>query len=192
MNFRHLLPLFTALFLTAAAAQDAPHHVELFGGYSHTFYYTYEAHSGPWLETGYNGWQLEAAFPLLPHFAAETEFGIGYGPSFSSPGLPSLQQKIRTYMGGPRFDFKAHGIDFYGHAMFGGLTEGTSGGTYYTNYNTSFAMAFGGGVDIWLKRHFGIRPFSFDYVHNNNVGGYLAFHNTHPNYRLTMGALARF
>jgi hypothetical protein len=178
------------LLSAQAIAQDHPR-IELFGGYSHTLYYTYEAHSGPWNETSYNGWQVGASFPLLPHFAAETVVGIGYGPSFSAPGL-SLQQKIRTYMGGPRFGFNAHRIGFYGHAMFGVLTQGTSGGTYYTNYNTSFAMAFGGGADVWLTRHFGIRPFNFDYVHNNNVGGYFGFHGTHPNYRFSMGALARF
>jgi hypothetical protein len=96
MNSRSLLVLCTLLFSLNATAQSL-NRLEVFGGYQHLGYYTYQGEEGPWSETGYNGFEASAAYRLLPHFSAEADFGFEKGPGPSAFGLG-----IQTYLGGPR------------------------------------------------------------------------------------------
>jgi hypothetical protein len=62
------------------------------------------------------------------------------------------------------------------HALFGGnhLSADASVVTGAAASETAFAMAFGGGVDVKLAHHFGLRLGQFDYLytkHCGNTGG---------------------
>jgi hypothetical protein len=183
MNSRSLLVLCTLLFSLNATAQSL-NRLEVFGGYQHLGYYTYQGEEGPWSETGYNGFEASAAYRLLPHFSAEADFGFEKGPGPAAFGLG-----IQTYLGGPRLSVGAKRATFYGHALFGGLRQYYSGAA-----NTTLATALGGGFDLWITRHIGAQLIQADYLHTStNVGGYTATGNTtHGNYRFSTGIVVRF
>ncbi len=85
----------------------------------------------------------------------------------------------------------------YGHTLFGELTyrerETIPGYSTYVASDTTFAMAIGGGTDLHLTRHFGVRLVEIDYLRNNNsVPGYFAHPGQHQNFRILTGATFRF
>jgi len=106
MRARPLLVLFVLLLPLSLRAQN-PDRVEVFGGFSYLAYYIYPAYIGPWTEIGYNGFEASAAFHLVPHLAAETDF--------------TFQSGIQTYMGGLRVSAGLRKATLYGHVLFGGL-----------------------------------------------------------------------
>jgi hypothetical protein len=72
-------------------------------------------------------------------------------------------------MGGPRVSAKYRKLNLYAHVLFGGLRYRTTFGTVplTVDADTTFAMAVGGGADVWLKRRFGLRLLQADYLRNN-------------------------
>lgn len=95
-------------------------------------------------------------------------------------------------MGGPRVSGNFGKVDLYAHALFGGLTFHSQVGN---GTATSFAAALGGGVDWWLKPHFGIRPMQFDLLLNTNsaaVSGQNGTGRPGNSYRLVTGVVFRF
>jgi peptidoglycan-associated lipoprotein len=78
-----------------------------------------------------------------------------------------------NFLFGPSVSANAGRLGLFGHALFGeslsrlsaGISVPILGGltTSVTSAN-SFAMAFGGGVDIGLTRHIALRAGQFDYL----------------------------
>ena len=194
MKARFLLVLFVLVFLTYANAQDRDR-VQVFGGYTYVGYYAFPAYQGPWTLNGFNGLETSVSVKLVPHVAAEGDFGLGYGSAYAG-GL--ARDKTRTYMGGPRVFAGFGKASFFGHVLFGALTyestfKGSQGIPPSSSSQTSTAMAFGGGADYWLSRHFGARLIQADYIHNTNheviyVGG----PGSHANFRISTGIVFRF
>jgi len=197
MRPKLLLVLYALLLSLHAVAQEHPTRVEVFGGYSFVGYYYYPAYTGPWTLSTFNGWETSATVRLIPHLAAEADFGGLYGAQSSN--CPCPRDRIRTYMGGPRVTANLSSkASLYSHVLFGGLTYRTSFGgvdgiPLLFSSDTSFAMAVGGGADLWVTRRFGARLFQFDYLRNNNtVPGYFAHPGQHANFRFATGAVFRF
>ena len=136
-----------------------------------------------------NGWQAAVTIRPIRWFGIEGDFAgyyKSYGISTTFTGASasaSASLHNYTFMGGPRANF---GIGFV-HALFGGDLLGGSGtgtATYYgeqyslsgSDSVTSFAMAFGGGIQSKpFAKHWAIRT-SADYlmtrfgsVNQNNV-----------------------
>ena len=189
-----LLGLLIALLSVCATAQQNSDRIEVFGGYSHVGYYYYPAYEGPWTLSSFNGWEASAAFKLIPHLAVEGDFGGLYGP----PGNSCCPRDgIQTFMGGPRVTANSSRFDLYAHVLFGGLryrtTYGGQGEPLTVNADTTFAMAVGGGSDVWVTRRFGARLVQIDYLRNNNhIPGYFAHPGQHANFRISTGAVFRF
>jgi hypothetical protein len=196
MKVRVLLALCAVLFSLCANAQT-PDRIEVFGGYSHIGYYYYPAYTGPWTLSSFNGWETSAAFKIIPHLAAEADFGGLYGAQSSNCSSCS-RDTIRTYMGGPRVAVNSGRATFYAHVLFGGLTYkttygGTQGIPATSNSDTTFAMAIGGGADLWFTRRIGARLVQFDYLRDNSrIPGYFAHPGQHANFRLSAGVVFRF
>ena len=168
---------FCAVLFSAHAYAQQFGRVEVFGGYSYLGYYVYPAHTGPWTRNGYNGIEASAAFHLLPHLAAETDFGFEFD-----------QTRIQTYLGGPRLSASVNKADFYVHALFGGLRD-----TYCCAADTTFAAAVGGGTDYWFNHNFGARFLQADYIRTSTpVGSYSAAPGSHGNFRVSTGFVFRF
>jgi hypothetical protein len=192
MTVRFLLVLSIVVLLSLSSTAQNPSRIEVFGGYSHVGYYYYPAYQGPWTLSSFNGWEASAAFKLIPHLAAEADFGGLYGPAGNSC---CPRDKIQTYLGGPRVSVNHRELSLYAHALFGGLRYRTSFGTMplTVDADTTFAMAVGGGADLWLKRRFGVRMLQADYLRNNNpIPGYFAHPGQHENFRISTGVVFRF
>jgi len=70
---------------------------------------------------------------------------------------------------------------------------GIQGVPLTVNADTTFAMAVGGGADLWLTHRFGARLVQVDYLRNNNpIPGYFAHPGQHANFRVSTGAVFRF
>ena len=174
MRARTLLVLVSLLLPFPVKAQEDAR-TEVFAGYSYLGYYIYPAYTGPWTRKTYNGFESTAAFHILPHVSAEADLG--------------LQGSIQTFMGGGRVSGGSDKMTLYGHALFGALrlSAGQSGG------DTTKAMAFGGGANLWFARRFGARIIQLDYIRNNNpLAGYFAHPVQHAHYRVSTGVVFRF
>ena len=195
MKVRFLLVIFAFLFSLNAIAQN-PGRFEVFGGYSHVGYYFYPAYTGPWTLSSFNGWEASATVKLIPHLGAEADFGGLYGAQSSNCSCP--RDRIQTYMGGPRVTANLRKVNLYAHVLFGGLRYrttfgGIEGVPLTVDADTTFAMAVGGGADVWFTRLFGVRLLQADYLRNNNpIPGYFAHPGQHSNFRISSGVVFRF
>src|SRR5260370_9116593 len=76
----------------------------------------------------------------------------------------NVDNHVLTYMFGPRFTYhKSRKIAPFGQVLFGAARTG-SGVFATSNSRTSFASAFGAGVDWNVRDRFSIRPVQFDYL----------------------------
>lgn len=183
MKSRFLLVIFFVATTMITRAQETPSRIEVFGGYAFSEYYVYGLYSGPWKRTNFNGWDVSATVKLAPHFGGEADFAGLSSPSYS--------YTLHTYMGGPRIFADFNRVTVYGHLLFGGLN---ASGFTAPSSPSSFALALGGGVDFWIKRHIGVRPIQFDYLHNRNIAAaQTATGGSGPgnNFRITSGIAVR-
>jgi outer membrane immunogenic protein len=118
----------------------------------------------------------ELSFPLWRNFSAVIDAGgqhTDHIPGFNT-GL-----SLVTAMGGLRMRVPNHTkFQPFGQAVLGGV-HGFDGyfpapvGKLPTSYDTSFAMAVGGGLDVAISRHIWIRVLQADYYYSElrNVQG---------------------
>jgi hypothetical protein len=145
---------------------EAPR-VGLFGGYSY-------------LRNGGNsstGWDGQATFNFNRYLGITADLGSDSRTLASFSPLPfltaSANDRFRTLLLGPTVTAHLGRSAVFAHALFGvaraslgaGISVPIAGGlsTDLTNA-TAFAMAFGGGVDIGVTRHFAIRAAQVDYI----------------------------
>lgn len=184
MQPRSLLLVLFVFLLPLSLTAQTPDRVEIFGGYSYSTFSIFDRYSGPWQRFGYNGFEASAAAKLVPHLAAELDFADGFG----SPNGNS--STVRTIMGGPRI-FKNFGnATVYGHFLVGNLTLNIGGS------GSAYAVAGGGGANIWVSRHIGARIIQFDYIHNGFIPaavlGSGASTGGMNNFRISTGVVFRF
>ncbi|MBZ5722260.1 MAG: hypothetical protein LAO03_17960 [Acidobacteriia bacterium] len=148
------------------AVEDNAGRATLFGGYN------YLRNNG----NGSNGWQGQGTFNFTRHLGVTADVSGDYRTPISVNILgvtASAHQRLYTYLFGPTVTTSFGRTSVFGHALFGeahsslgaGITLPIIGGisTGLTSAN-AFAMAFGGGVDIGLSRHFAIRAAQVDYL----------------------------
>jgi len=140
------------LFAGLASAQVAPK-VEVFGGYS----YLYSSVGGGLRGTNFDlGVSGSFAYNLNNWFGVVGDFG-GYhtGDLFAS----HHSGNVITYMGGPKFSYRAEKATLFAQTLFGGARFSTTG--FSTN---AFAMALGGGADVNVSDHFAVRVAQVEYI----------------------------
>ena len=138
----------------------------VFGGYSYL-------RNG---SNGFNGWEGQGTFNFNRYLGVTADVsGASLNPfSFSTSGFSaSTYQHVTNYLFGPTVTAEFGRSAVFAHALFGaahsslgaGVSVPIIGGisTGLTSAN-AFAMAFGGGVDIGLTRHFAIRAVQVDYL----------------------------
>jgi len=161
--------------------------------------------------TNFNGWDAQGTFNFVPHFGITADFS---GNSRMVNGISFLgfsagtQQHLYNFLFGPTATAYFGKTSVFGHALFGqqhaSLSAGVSvpiigGISAPIDSSNAFAMAFGGGVDIGLSKHFAIRAAQFDYIRTSfNSIDALAFGlstnlNNHQNtFRYSGGVVWRF
>ena len=159
-----LLVLGTSL---TAKAQIQPH-VEVFGGYS------YMRYNPSGVDVNLNGWNGSLNVKLIPGFGIVGDFAGDYG----SPG--GINSSVYTYTVGPQVSLRAR-VSPFAHVLFGGAHLNVAGAT-----DNSFAMVFGGGIDLRATHNLGFRLFQIDDVYTR-FGGF-----NQNNARASTGIILRF
>jgi hypothetical protein len=160
----------TVLAAQIGGARPAGSEIEtratIFGGYS----YLRNA------SNGFGGWEGQGTFNLTRNLGVTADLsGASLTPfSFSVLGVSAgASQHLYNYLFGPTVTANLGRSSVFAHALFGeahsslaaGVNLPVVGGisTGLTSAN-SFAMAFGGGLDIGLTRHLAIRAVQVDYI----------------------------
>ncbi|HLK35000.1 MAG TPA: hypothetical protein VKT29_18015 [Terriglobales bacterium] len=165
---RFTLVLFVSLILPGLAlAQDETPKVTVFGGYS-------------LLRNGgnnTNAWDGQGTFNFNRFLGVTADVSGNYRNIASFSPLPGVStganQHLYTFLFGPTVTGNMGRTSLFAHALFGAARASTSAGVSLpfvggistgVTSATAFAMAFGGGLDFNLGRHFGIRPVQLDLV----------------------------
>ena len=162
--------LLTALVLGTSLTAKAQYerHAELFGGYS------YMRYNPTGVDVNLNGWDASVNFKVFPVLGIVGDFAGDYG----SPG--GISSSVHTYMLGPQVSLPAR-VSPFAHLLFGGAHLNVSGET-----DNSYAMGFGGGIDLHATHNLGLRLFEIDDIYTR-FGGF-----NQNNARVSAGIVFRF
>jgi hypothetical protein len=133
----------------------------------------------------------EIAFPIWRNFSAVAEANGEHADNI--PGF-NVGLSLLNGLGGLRLRIPTRTLfQPYGQALFGGVHGFDSyfpapAGKLPTSYDTSFAMAIGGGLDLAVSKHIWIRAFHADYHYSElrNLQG-----DRQNQYRLSAGIVFR-
>jgi hypothetical protein len=167
----HKFAIFVSILLClplAASAQEQQR-VIIFGGYSYL-------RNGS--SNSLSGWEGQGTlnFNRFLGITADISGNSQTAASFALlPGLSaSANQSLHTFMFGPTVTGNFGRFAVFGHALFGEARSGIGAGLSLPIVGgislpglpnaSAFAMAYGGGIDIGLSRHFAIRAAQIDYV----------------------------
>jgi Outer membrane protein beta-barrel domain len=156
-------------------AQEQPK-ATVFGGYS----YLRNGNSNDSILGGsnsLNGWEGQATYNFTPYLGVTADIGGSYRNVASFSFLPgvgaSANQRLYSFLFGPTVTANMGPVSVFGHALFGEAHSSLGAGVNLpiiggfsqglTSAN-AFAMAFGGGIDIPVSRHFAIRAAQLDFV----------------------------
>ena len=158
-----------------------------------------------------NGWEGQGTLNFTRHFGVTADFS---GNSKQLAGFSALgfsagtQQHMYNFLFGPTVTGYFGKSSVFGHALFGaahsslnaGITAPILGGiSAPLDSANAFAMAFGGGIDIGLSRHFAIRAAQVDFIRTNfnsldaiASGLATSTSNNQNNFRYSGGIIWRF
>ncbi len=196
-------------------AQEVPR-VEVFTGYSYL-----RASDSRSQRVNQNGWDLSVAANFSRSFSIVADLSNHYGikgdvfdPATGAFSPIGTGGKGFSFLFGPRASYRGvSSLTPFAHMLFGGMrasklvfnstsSEGTGGGfgivagplcnsLYCVVPATSFAMAFGGGLDVKATDRIWIRPFQADYVRAEITTGYGTV-ATQNDLRISAGIVFRF
>ncbi len=156
-----LAVLFFAASATNTYAQDTPKG-EFFAGYSYMYDDVGNGH------LNLNGFETSGAVNVNKWFGVVGDFSGHFG-----------DHDHYSYMGGPRFTYRAGRVTPFAQVLFGGDTVAKGGS------NTAFAMAVGGGVDAKINDNVTFRIVQVDYHP-------LFYDNVAQNVRVSTGIVFTF
>jgi len=185
---KRLVVLVSSLLLfvsTAFAQSDDYKKFEFFGGYSSLFF---DSLAGETSNTAINdvfsekqnlrGLNLSATGNFHKYFGAKFDYSIHWREdNFSRPaGSGTVDSRVQNVLGGIQVKNNAtDGPKFkpFGHALFGIANQREEiespqipaifGISDFSVNETSFAMAFGGGIDIKINEKFDVRAIQLDW-----------------------------
>lgn len=105
------------------------------------------------------GWQGSVAGNMNSVVGIVADFGGQYKT------YTSVKNRNYQYLFGPRFNARMDKATFFVEALYGG-NRNTAGATS----KSSFAMAYGGGIDVAAGKHVNVRLIQFDWIPVRNSG----------------------
>ena len=156
------------------------------------------------------GWEAQGTYNFTRHFGVTADFS---GNSKQLAGFSALgfsagtREHMYDMLFGPTVTGYFGKSSVFGHALFGvalsslnaGVTAPIVGGfSAPLDSSNAFAMAFGGGLDIGLSRHFAIRAAQVDFIRTNfntlnSLTGLTTGTSTNQNnFRYSGGVIWRF
>ncbi len=199
---RHRCALFTLFFTVGLSAwsQRTPK-AEIFAGYSFVTA-EFPANTDPAageFRGSLNGWNASAAFNVNRWLGAVADFGGYYGsPAKGTTFKPAncvlctgnataTLHNMHSFTFGPQLSFRGDGLTVFAHALFGGATIREDMAFFNPLpriSTTSFAMMYGGGVDLPLSPRWVVR-FQPDYF------GTKILDRRQSNFRVSAGLVFR-
>jgi hypothetical protein len=131
-----------SLFVAGAVAQ-VPTSGNVFIGYS------YVRADLPGGDTNLNGWNGSAEFKVIPLLGLVADFSGNYGTQNSNLFFGSASVHRHNFLFGPRLGFTIGKFRPFVHALIG-ASHISENGNGFSNSDTSFADALGGGIDYHL------------------------------------------
>ena len=186
--------LTAVLFLFAGFANAQVPGGNIFFGYSYES--TNTSAFGPSLvastvtRPNLNGWEASFEGKILPFVGIVGDVAGHYGSQNFTEATPNGPQTINVtgheqeYLFGPRLSVPVGHFTPFAEA-FVGVAHIHTGGTLPTPSNTSFAYAFGGGLDYKIIRPIALRV-EGDYLRTS------FFSTNQNNFRLGVGVVVRF
>jgi hypothetical protein len=167
--------------------------LEIFGGYSYmqnnlssttSPFYFFPTPFGS--NFGLNGWQASVTEKAADWIGLTQEFGGYYG----TKQLQGANNHFSTFsiLSGPSFYYPGlKGVTPFIHALFGyDQTTVEVKGTGLKTTGSSYAMAFGGGLDVKVRRGLALRLFQVDYYRPQLFG------SSQNDLRYSAGVVFRF
>lgn len=161
-------------FASMASAQE----LALFGGYSFL-----QTTGASYEHVSTNGWNAEVS-ASRKSWGVVADFSNHYGAGNTNFSPLGSRGRGTTIMFGPQFTFRhIPKVKPFVHALFGevqgarpGPQLGIACPSPLCNVSTfigetDFAMAFGGGIDIFVRSHVWIRPIQVDYIRQSFSNG---------------------
>jgi len=170
--------IFILLLLPAAAAAQIPTRGNVFFGYSYG-----SADFSSDGRTNLNGWNGSLEGKVLPWVGFVADFSGLYG---SQNGISAfdVDTKMNTVVLGPRVSVPVGKFTPFAEALFGASHIHDSA-TGFSESDTSFATALGGGIDYRLIHGIGLRV-------EGDMLQTRFFSNTQNNFRLSTGIVLHF
>jgi len=137
---------------------------ELFGGYSFeriapgcgSNYRCGSADPGP--ATNLNGWTASVTGYFYKSLGISAQFTGNYN---GTAALSSSTVHRYSYQFGPAYAFRMRSARIFAHALFGGVTQGSSADQALSY--SAFIWSVGGGLDFKASSRISIRPVQLDY-----------------------------
>ncbi len=130
---------------------------------------------------GADGGYLSAAVALRPWLRIAAEMTGSHADHIGTLGQDLT---LITYTAGPQIVWPAGRFEIFAHGLFGGAHGSDSyfpSGSTVSSSANSFAISTGGGLDIGITRHIGVRAAQVEYLRTslpnaeNNVEGHTIF-----------------
>jgi hypothetical protein len=118
---------------------------------------------------------------LQGYGSSTTHFAFAPSPTFPAGVTGNAQGNLFTYLFGPQIKIHSPKIQPFVHLLFGGAYSNVYANAFSAvcrpglgacafskaPSNNTFAMAFGGGIDIPIGHAVSIRPVGVDYLYTN-------------------------
>ena len=162
-------------------SSGVPSRVTVYGGYSllHTNNNLNFSSAFTNSSNNFNGWEGQGTFDFTRHFGVTADItgNSNQLAGFSALGFSAgVRQHVYDYLFGPSVNTSFGKSSVFAHALFGAAHSSLSAGVGLPLVGglsapitsaAAFAMAFGGGIDIGITRHFAIRAAQIDFVRTN-------------------------
>jgi opacity protein-like surface antigen len=190
---RALLLSLLLLLGTLSWSQASPARYQVYGGYS------YVPSNFAWLGGGENGWNAAFDVNSQKWLGFTADFAQYYATYSFGGCCPADHSNTSTFLFGPRVSAplsKAPKLTPFGHFLLGvahiNYKAANISGNFFST-STSFAWAFGGGLDYRLANHFSLRG-EGDYMHSHFVTADNQLQSRVPNWhgRISTGVVFRF
>ncbi len=123
-------------------------------------------------------------------FAYNINNVVGLVADFGGYANTRVNDRLLTYMFGPRFSWRHTRLTPYTQFLFGGAYVWNDLDTRSITQN-AFAMAAGGGVDYTLTKHIALKPIQVEYV-MTQIDSNKGFGNHQNDVRYSGGVVFRF
>jgi opacity protein-like surface antigen len=168
------------LSLTGVSVAQQFQRIEAFGGYSYMYF---KPEGGSGLNLNY-GWNTAMQLNVNCVIGLKADISGHYSTPVAGSHFDAY-----NFLAGPVFSNRLGKATPFVHALAGLNRITTNAAGLSSSSDNSFAMAFGGGVDVYAARHVAVRPIQVEYLFSKHGA---APSNVQNNVRMSAGVVFGF